>query len=62
MKNRAGEGASIRGRVDAEGRLVAADRELLGLHLRAGGEEGGMLALPQVASLVRLAKRLDIVI
>ena len=54
--------APIRGRVDAEGRLVEADPELFGLHLRAGGEEGGALALPQVASLARLASRLGIVI
>ena len=54
--------SSIRGRVDHEGRLVAADPELAGLHLRAGGEEGGALALPQVAALARLAHRLGIVI
>ena len=54
--------SSIRGRVDHEGRLVSADPELAGLHLRAGGEEGGPLALPQVAALARLARRLGIVI
>jgi signal transduction histidine kinase len=54
--------SSIRGRIDDEGRLVAADPELAGLHLRAGGEEGGALALPQVAALARLARRLGIVI
>jgi signal transduction histidine kinase len=54
--------SSIRGRVDDEGRLVSADPELAGLHLRAGGEEGGPLALPQVAALARLARRLGIVI
>lgn len=54
--------SSIRGRVDDEGRLVAADADLAGLHLRAGGEEGGVLALPQVAVLARLARRLGIVI
>ena len=52
----------IRGRVDAEGRLIEADRELAGLQLRAGGEEGGVLALPQIATLARLARRLGIVI
>jgi signal transduction histidine kinase len=52
----------IRGRVDGEGRLVSADPELAGLQLRAGGEEGGALALPQVAALARLARRLGIVI
>jgi signal transduction histidine kinase len=52
----------IRGRVDAGGRLVEADPELAGLQLRAGGEEGGVLALPQIAALARLALRLGIVI
>jgi signal transduction histidine kinase len=52
----------IRGRVDADGRLVEADPELAGLHLRAGGEDGGVLALPQIASLARLTMRLGIVI
>ena len=52
----------IRGRVDHDGRLVQADPELARLHLRAGGEDGGPLALPQVAALARLARRLNIVI
>jgi signal transduction histidine kinase len=56
------EAEPIRGHVDPHGRLVRADPELLGLHLRAGGEERGALALPQVASLVRLSRRLGIVI
>jgi len=42
--------------------LVDADPELAGLHVRAGGKEGGALALPQIASLARLARRLGIVI
>jgi signal transduction histidine kinase len=54
--------AAVRGRVDEAGRLVEADAELLGLHRRAGGEPGGALALPQVAALARLARRLGIVI
>ena len=53
---------AIRGRVDNDGRLVAADPELAGLQARAGGEEGGALALPQIAALARLARRLGIVI
>lgn len=52
----------IRGLIDAEGHLVEADPELASLHLRAGGDEGGVLALPQIASLARLARRLGIVI
>jgi signal transduction histidine kinase len=54
--------AAVRGRLDAEGRLAQADPALAGLHLRAGGEEGGTLAVPQVAALARLARRLGIVI
>ncbi|MDP9414752.1 MAG: PAS domain-containing sensor histidine kinase, partial [Pseudomonadota bacterium] len=62
MSMRTSGDASIRGRVDAAGRLVESDPELLGLHLRAGGEEGGALALPQIAALARLASRLGIVV
>jgi signal transduction histidine kinase len=54
--------SAVRGRVDAEGRLVEADPPLAGLQLRAGGEEGGPLAVPQIASLARLSRRLGIVI
>ena len=52
----------VTGRVDPEGRLVAADPALAGLHVRAGGREGGALAIPQIASLARLSRRLGIVI
>jgi signal transduction histidine kinase len=52
----------IAGRLDAEGRLVAADPPLFALHRRAGGKEGGVLAVPQIASLARLARRLGITI
>jgi PAS domain-containing protein len=62
LKPPALEEGPITGRVDASGRLLAADPELAGLHLRAGGEEGGVLALPQMASLARLASRLGIVV
>jgi signal transduction histidine kinase len=62
MSERQPQQALIRGRVDAEGRLIEADPELAGLHLRAGGEEGGTLALPQVMALARLARRLGIVV
>jgi PAS domain-containing protein/anti-sigma regulatory factor (Ser/Thr protein kinase) len=55
-------GQPVRGRVDADGRLIEADAVLAGLHKRAGGEEGGALALPQIAALARLAKRLGVVI
>jgi signal transduction histidine kinase len=52
--------APVRGRIDGDGRLVAADARLAALHRSAGGEEGGPLAVPQVAALARLAKRLGI--
>lgn len=50
------------GRVDRQGRLVEADPPLRDLHLRAGGEDGGALAVPQIATLARLAQRLGILI
>jgi signal transduction histidine kinase len=50
----------VHGRVDAEGRLVMADPALADLHARAGGERGGPLAVPQLATLARLARRLAI--
>jgi len=55
-------GALVHGRVDAQGRLIEADPLLLGLHLRAGGQSGGMIAVPQIATLARLAQRLGILI
>src|SRR5688500_5151826 len=56
------QGAEVRGRVDAAGRLTMADPRLADLHARAGGEEGGVLAVPQIASVARLAHRLRIVV
>jgi len=53
---------AVAGRIDAEGRLVAADPQLAALHEQAGGREGGMLAVPQIAALARLARRLGITI
>jgi signal transduction histidine kinase len=52
----------VLGRVDADGRLVEADPLLLELHRRAGGRDGGILAVPQIAALARLARRLGIAI
>jgi signal transduction histidine kinase len=56
------EGLTIAGRIDAEGRLVEADAPLAALHASAGGDEGGVLAVPQIAALARLARRLGITI
>lgn len=56
------QGVQVHGRVDAAGRLTMADPKLAALHARAGGEEGGVLAVPQIASVARLAHRLGIVV
>lgn len=62
MSASASQEAPVAGRVDADGRLVAADPPLAALHALAGGEEGGMLAVPQIAALARLARRLGITV
>jgi signal transduction histidine kinase len=54
--------SAVRGRVDPEGRLVDAEPKLAALNKRAGGEDGGPLAIPPIASLARLSGRLGIVI
>lgn len=46
------------GEVNADGLLVSADPLLLRLHLRSGGNEGGPLAVPELADLCRLSRRL----
>lgn len=56
------EGRPITGRLDADGRLIAADPPLAALHERAGGREGGPLSVPQIAALARLARRLGITV
>jgi signal transduction histidine kinase len=52
----------VSGRVDAEGRLIEADPRLAALHEHAGGRPGGTLAVPQIATLARLARRLGIIV
>jgi hypothetical protein len=52
----------VHGKIDDQGRLIEADPPLLRLHEQAGGVQGGMLAIPQLASLARLTRRLRIVI
>src|SRR5689334_10212602 len=54
--------ADVRGRLDAEHRLIEAEPRLAALQRSAGGEVGGPLAVPQIASLARLARRLGITI
>ena len=48
------------GLVDAEGRLAEADDALLGLAMRTGGGLGRPLGVPQLATLARLARRLQV--
>jgi signal transduction histidine kinase len=48
--------------VDADGTLLSADPAIAALHARAGGAEGGPLAVPQLATAVRLARRLGIIV
>jgi signal transduction histidine kinase len=50
------------GTVDREGRLLSADPRLLALQIGAGGEVNGILAVPQLASLARLARTLGVVV
>jgi signal transduction histidine kinase len=54
--------APVLGRLDGEGRLIEADPRLLALQRSAGGELGEALAVPQIATLARLARRLGITI
>jgi signal transduction histidine kinase len=48
------------GRVDRNGRLIAAEPELEALQREAGAELGQALALPQVAAVAQLASKLGI--
>ena len=50
----------ILGRVNDQGRLVAADPELERLQVEAGSRLGASLAIPQLAAIVRIAQRLGI--
>jgi signal transduction histidine kinase len=52
----------VAGRLDADGRLIEADPPLAALQAQAGGSDGGMLAVPQIAALARLARRLGITV
>ena len=48
--------------VDAEGRLLSAEPAIDGLNGRAGGRVGDRLAVPQLATAARLARRLGVVV
>ena len=52
----------VLGRVDKGGRLIAADPELQALQREAGSALGQKLALPQVAAVAQLARKLGIAV
>lgn len=52
----------VLGRVDAAGRLIAADAELEALQREAGSAIGDTLALPQIAAVAQLARKLGITV
>ncbi|SFR82813.1 sensor histidine kinase [Sphingomonas jatrophae] len=52
----------VHGRLDAGLRLVETDAALASLHARAGGEPQGVIAVPQLAQVARLARRLGVAI
>jgi hypothetical protein len=62
MASAPSEPRAIIGRVDKAGRLVAADPELEALQREAGSSLGQMLALPQVAAVAQLARKLGIAV
>ena len=60
MASAPSEPRPIVGRIDKAGRLVAADPELETLQRQAGSNLGQRLALPQVAAVAELARKLGI--
>ncbi len=58
MASASSEPRPVTGRLDSLGRLIAADPELESLQREAGSEVGQMLALPQVAAVAQLARKL----
>jgi signal transduction histidine kinase len=58
MASAPSEPRPVLGRLDRSGRLIAADPELETLQREAGSELGQMLALPQVAAVAQLARKL----
>ncbi|MCY7271974.1 MAG: HAMP domain-containing histidine kinase [Sphingomonas bacterium] len=51
---------SVTGRIDSSGRLIEADAMLSDLQLEAGSSVGDRLALPQLAAVARLARKLGV--
>ena len=58
MASAAAEPRAVRGRLDGSGRLIEADPELEALQREAGSELGQALALPQIAAVAQLARKL----
>ena len=58
MASAPSEPRAVLGRLDGSGRLIAADPELEALQREAGSELGQALALPQIAAVAQLARKL----
>ncbi len=58
----AAQGGVVVARLDAADRIRQADDEILRLQRAAGGEPDGRIAVPQIADVARLARRLKILI
>jgi len=52
--------APVRGRLDGQDRLISADPQLVALQTEAGSHIGSELALPQILSIARLARKLGV--
>ena len=52
--------APVRGRLDAQDRLISADPQLVALQTEAGSHIGSELALPQILAIARLARKLGV--
>ncbi|WP_395623028.1 ATP-binding protein [Sphingomonas daechungensis] len=50
----------VRGRLDEQDRLISADPDLVALQTEAGSHVGSQLALPQILSIARLARKLGV--
>jgi len=62
MKAEAKAGDAVSARLDGQDRICVADDLLLRLQRAAGGEPDGRIAIPQIAAVARLARRLGILI
>jgi len=62
MASAPSEPRPVLGRIDKAGRLIAADPELEMLQRQAGARVGQKLALPQVAAVAQLARKLRIAV